>query len=168
MVEVFDNFLNERDFKRIEDTLLSSNFPWYYNDSILSYQNENSLKNLNDFQFVHTFYTNFNFQSSYSEILYPIIEIINPDSLLRIKANLTTVTEVIKKNEYHVDQKFPCKVAILYINTNNGFTYFEDGTSVSSVRNRFVVFDSNIKHFGTTSTDSKVRAVLNLNYIKYD
>ena len=36
--------------------------------------------------------------------------------------------------------------SILYINTNDGYTKFEDGTIVESVENRLVTFDSRMKH----------------------
>ena len=59
--------------------------------------------------------------------------------------------------------------AIFYINTNNGYTEFEDGTRVESVANRIVNFPANLKHRGTRCTDQKIRIVINFNYFKkYD
>ena len=54
--------------------------------------------------------------------------------------------------------------SILYVNTNNGYTKFEDGTIVESVANRLVSFPSNMKHTGTSCTDEKTRVVINFNY----
>ena len=54
--------------------------------------------------------------------------------------------------------------AILYVNSNNGYTLFEDGTKVESVENRIVLFDSNLRHTGTTCTEEKVRIVVNFNF----
>ena len=54
--------------------------------------------------------------------------------------------------------------AILYLNTNNGYTEFKSGDKVKSVSNRVVVFDSNLKHRTVTCTDQKTRIVINFNY----
>jgi len=56
--------------------------------------------------------------------------------------------------------------AILYMNTNNGYTKFEDGTKVESVANRMITFPANMKHSGTSCTDEKTRVVINFNYFK--
>ena len=58
------------------------------------------------------------------------------------------------------------KTAIYYVNTNNGYTKFEDGTVVNSVENRCVVFDSSLRHTGTTCTDQKTRVVINFCYVE--
>ena len=47
---------------------------------------------------------------------------------------------------------------------NDGYTRFEDGTKIESVANRVAVFESNLKHCGTTCTNTKSRVVINLNY----
>jgi hypothetical protein len=56
------------------------------------------------------------------------------------------------------------KTAIYYLNTNNGATRFEDGTEISSVENRFVVFDSDNSHTAVSCTDQKARFLINFNY----
>ena len=54
---------------------------------------------------------------------------------------------------------------ILYLNTNNGYTKFEDGTKVISEENKLIIFDAGQKHSGTTnSCDAPYRLVFNLNY----
>jgi Rps23 Pro-64 3,4-dihydroxylase Tpa1-like proline 4-hydroxylase len=63
------------------------------------------------------------------------------------------------------DTEFNNTTAIFYLNNNNGYTIFEDGSKVDSVENRLVVFNSNVMHSGVSQTDSKVRCVINLNYI---
>ena len=50
------------------------------------------------------------------------------------------------------------------MNTNNGWTEFENGDRVDSVENRLVIFDSQMKHAGNTSTDQKIRVLINFNY----
>ncbi len=89
---------------------------------------------------------------------------INPIAVLRIKANLTFKTPEPKRSSLHVDYEFPCVTAIYYINTNNGYTYFEDGTKIDSVGNRMLIFPSHQYHGGCTTTDQPFRMVCNFNY----
>ena len=53
------------------------------------------------------------------------------------------------------------------MNTNNGYTKFEDGTKVESVANRLVTFPASMMHTGTSCTDKKIRIVINFNYMEY-
>jgi hypothetical protein len=59
----------------------------------------------------------------------------------------------------------PYQTAILYFNTTDGKTLFENGTEVDCVKNRLILFDGYDKHAGTMATDSNFRMVLNLNYV---
>ena len=56
------------------------------------------------------------------------------------------------------------KTIVYYINTNNGYTEFENGVRVESVSNRACIFDSNLKHTGVTCTNEKRRVMINFNY----
>ena len=51
------------------------------------------------------------------------------------------------------------------MNTNDGYTKFEDGTKVESVANRMVTFPNSMKHTGTTTSNSEYRLVINFNYV---
>ena len=58
-----------------------------------------------------------------------------------------------------------CKTAIFYINSNNGYTEFEEtGEKVLSVANRVCIFDNGLQHAGVTTTDTINRVVVNVNY----
>ena len=101
------------------------------------------------------------------------MELIQPVSLWRIKANLLTRTPNIVKNAFHVDMSYASEeklkqwtTSIFYVNTNNGYTKFEDGTKVECVANRMVTFPANMKHGGTSCTDKRIRVVINFNYFK--
>jgi hypothetical protein len=97
--------------------------------------------------------------------LTPFIDNLKPKALVRIKCNLTTRTHEIIEHGYHTDQPFSnFKTGIYYLNDNNGYTKFEDGSKVESVANRYVEFDGNILHTGTTCTNSNYRIVINFNY----
>ena len=104
----------------------------------------------------------------YFEKITPLLVKINPISLWRIKANLLTRTPNIIENTFHIDgadlpeEKLKqLTTSIFYMNTNNGYTEFEDGTKVESVANRFVTFPTTTKHRGTSCTDKKTRVLMN-------
>ena len=86
----------------------------------------------------------------------------------KIKVNMNPRTHKIIEHGLHTDLPYRCKTGILYLNTNDGYTIFEDGTKIESVENRFVSFDSNIKHSGTSCTNQQVRLVVNINYFAPD
>jgi hypothetical protein len=165
--KVIDNLLPADEFKIIQERMLSTGFPWYYNTSV-NQAYGNILDNTGDFQFTHVFYKDFRPNSDeFINVMWPVLQRIQPASIIRIKANLLTKESTIVEHGLHTDipdLKIPCKTAIFYINTNNGYTIFEDGTKINSLENRLVIFDSNMLHSGSSCTDAKVRCVINLNY----
>jgi len=169
-VEVYDNFLPEELHLKIKNVVIGphSNFPWYYNDHKAGndFSFDHSIKY--NFQFTHTLYACDVSRSSFFNIFSPIIELLNPTSLIRAKINLTPCTDDVIAYHYHIDipPAENTKTAIYYVNTNNGTTLFKNGGYINSIENRLVIFDSKIYHTGTTCTDEKVRCVINLNYIK--
>jgi hypothetical protein len=158
--KIIDNFLDDASFKNIKSQMLGSYFPWFYNDMKTDY-----LESLYNFQFTHVFYDNYKPNSNMFDLLTPLIQKIKPSALIRIKANLTPVTDNVIVYDYHVDYNdINCKTAIFYLNTNNGSTIFKNGTKINSLENRFVCFDSELLHTGTSCTDEKIRCVININY----
>ena len=171
-MKIEDNFLVQEKFDELQALIMNRKYTgnkpplsWTYNEGI-DYEKEDK----NRFQFTHMFYFNGISTSPYMEKLAPILKIITPISLWRIKANLLTRTPEIVENAFHTDitqseeklKQFT--TSIFYINTNNGYTKFEDGTKVESVANRLVTFPANMKHKGTSCTDEKRRIVINFNY----
>ena len=175
-MKIEDNFLDQEKFDGLQVLMMGVDFAWFYNPNI-DYKTEKE----KEFQFTHIFYKHNAPHSAYFKNLTSILEKINPMSLCRIKANLLTKTSNIVENAYHHDISsfddenrktiFPEKLkqwttSILYVNTNNGYTKFEDGSIVESVANRMVTFPANMKHLGTSCTDEKTRVVINFNYFK--
>jgi len=165
-IEIINDFLKEDSFKKIQDTLLSEWFPWYFTNGVSTFDHANS--HLQDYQFTHTFFIDNNINSNWFILFDEVIEKIRPSKLVKIKANLLTVSKNNIIFDFHTDMPddIKGKTAILYANTNDGFTVFKDGTKISSVENRLVIFDSNILHAGTTCSDKKTRCVINFNYIE--
>jgi len=163
MIRVIDDFLFTADFNDIQNNLVYDPlFPWHFSieTEYSAEWNENS-----PFQFFHGLYRNCVPVSDHFKFLNPILAKLNPRAIIRAKINLTTRSENIIEGAFHIDQSFDHKVAIIYLNTNNGYTLFEDGTKIESVANRVVLFDGNLKHLGTNCTDKQRRVVLNINYL---
>ena len=156
-MKVIDNFLEQDSFNNFRDIITGQNFPWYFNNEKVL--DDNSLDN---FQFVNIFQ-----QGNTANFLLDVFkEKLKVSNFLRAKLNCTTRTSKIFKFKPHYDWDGDCNIAIFYINSNNGYTEFETGEKIKSVENRLLMFDNKLKHFGTTSTNSKTRIVLNLCYNK--
>jgi len=158
MFKIKDNYLSLEEHIVLKTNIESDYFPWYYNSYKI-----NPNKKLFDYQFVHTFYNEDKVNSDFFHYLNPIIKKLEPKSLIRVKANLNPITNKIIEFDEHCDQRFECKIAIYYLNDNNGYTMIGD-KKIESKANRIVLFDSNQKHYGTNSTDCNNRMVINFNY----
>ena len=162
-MKIIDNFLDEDSFQIISNYLLSENFTWYYNDSIAELK-----QGFDQFQFYHTFFDiSKPSQTNWSNFLQPLLTKLNPKYIFRIKANLRPRTSQGVLSPYHTDMDLNQQTAIFYINTNNGYTKFQDNTldDVPSVANRLLTFYGGLKHCGSSATDCNNRIVLNINYI---
>lgn len=178
-IEIIDEFLPDDSFKQFQSIFLDKNFPWYFRDSSV-FDDDNCP------QFGHIIYMDMEPTSHYWEYVKPIL--INGlnlkpcQSILRVKANATPAYSSIIQKRFHYDlvedgekdklkndENYPAKVsphnvAIIYINSNDGFTYFKDGAKVESIENRCVIFSGDLMHCGSTCTNSPLRIVLNVNY----
>ena len=164
-MKVIDNFLPSYSFKQIQNVLLGDKkLNWFYNDFKV-------IEGDGHYQFTHDF-----FNVRHGGVLSPhyllcdtIQSKLGVRHLDRIKANLTPKTFFHRRSGFHIDlnPNDPYQhttTAILYLNTNNGWTRFKKGGKVKSVENRVVIFDSNLEHAGVTQTDEKRRVVINFNY----
>ena len=133
-IKIYDNYLNKEYFDTLQETMMSDRFPWFIAPGV-------NTSDDNQRQMIHIFYRANLPNSNYFDMLQPMLENMMMGSLIRVKANLVPRTEKIIKHGMHRDQLFKCKIGILYVNSNDGFTEFEDGTIVESVANRFVVFE---------------------------
>ena len=158
MIKVIDNFLPEEEFKSIQSFMMGGEFEWFYHEGRTTF---------NDglFIMVHMFYhpeTEPN--SKYINMWNNLMTKVEAKKCTRIKANLTFKTPTIEPAPFHCDFS-DMKTATFYINTNNGYTEFENGVRVNSVANRVCIFDSNFKHRGTTHSEGgNQRVVVNFNY----
>lgn len=160
-MKIIDDVLPKPIFREMRDVMLGHDFPWYMSDGV-DFVNDGKR------QFFHMFYANQMPLSDHFQFIVPFQKYLGAASLLRVKANLLLKTPEVIKHNMHVDQDIRCKVAVYYLNTNNGYTGFEDGSKVESKENRLVIFDSTTFHHGTTCSDADVRAVINFNYFESD
>jgi hypothetical protein len=161
--QIIDNFLSKNYFKKLQEILFSDKINWFYKDYLVEKTNKKE-----QFFFSHCFYNNNKIQSPLFELLLSqCISLLNPKSLIEIRANLTFKQNKLTRSDYHVDRPFPCKTAILYLNTCNGYTllkYNKKLKKINSKENRMLIFDSQIEHAAVLQTDSKRRIVINFNY----
>lgn len=169
-IRIIDNFLSDEEFSSVEQGLKS--LPWAYSDRVSGPDDKQvSCDPKYDWQMVHYFYEHpFNI-SDHVNVIGPVINKINPILIYRAKLNLNPVTSEHIEHGYHLDfepEEFSNKFmsAVYYINTNNGYTKFDNGDTVKSEANRLVIFPTTVKHTGSTCTDEKNRMVLNLMYVE--
>tara|TARA_B100000900_G_scaffold112136_1_gene93791 strand:+ start:1322 stop:1816 length:495 start_codon:yes stop_codon:yes gene_type:complete len=161
---VIDEFIRKETFPQVQDIFLNDkNFYWSWSNVV----DDNTCDEIDNHQFFHMFYYEHSPVSKYWSYVVPILRKLDAKAIYSVKANCNVRTQNIVRHGFHVDvpANYNSKTAILYINTNNGYTEFENGERVESVANRLVLFDSELKHTGTTCTDQQRRVVLNLNYI---
>ena len=162
-MKIIDNFLDEDEFKILQQYLTNDSFTWNLLPSIA-----NNKQGLEEYQFVHTFFDiSKPSLQNYSNFLTPLFSKLQAKYILRVKANLRPRTTQGVLSDYHVDMSLNQQTAIYYLNTNNGYTKFQDSTfdDVPSVANRLLTFYGGLKHCGCSATDSNYRIVLNINYI---
>ena len=162
-MKIIKEVLDKKISLNIKNVLTSNEFPWFIHKGIV-YEKENN------YQFAHIFYYKHQINSTFFEnLINPILKILNPISIIKIKANLLPRDKKIIEHGMHVDFKNKnSKTAIYYVNTNNGYTKFENNKKITSEENKLIIFNSNIKHTGTTCTDSDYRIVINFNYFEDD
>jgi hypothetical protein len=170
-MQIIDNFLPDKEFKNIQDTLLNGDFPWFLTEFKIINDGGTRIDvdELYNFQFTHTLYGQLGPRSKYIETLAPILEKLNPSAINSIKANITPITPKLMTYGYHTDTNITNGyTGVYYINSNNGVTVFENGDVVESKENRMLIFNSMLKHSGTSCTDQKVRCVINFNFYKWE
>lgn len=161
MIKVIDNFVDPYIVGEFQLGMLSSSFPWSFCENVVSAVLDDN------YQFTHMFYNEGEPRSQYYQQLVngELLTKLQAASLIKIKANLQPRTYSASETPLHVDHQFPnALTAIYYVNTNDGYTYFESGEKVDSVAGRLVVFPSELKHGGATCTDQKYRCVINFNF----
>lgn len=165
---IVDDFMPEEFHNKIWNLVTGQRFPWFYGSKTNHDDSSPYIKqedNLDDYHFIHHFYDKDQPVSPFfGEFIVPILFELGALSSIRIKANWHPRTETIYENPLHKDYPFEHKGAVYYLNTNDGYTLFEDGTKVESIANRILLFDSFKYHRSTTCTNASGRFNINFNY----
>ncbi len=158
MIQIIDNFLPEEEFKSIQSLMMGGKFNWFYSKG-------RSRENDGSYYMGHMFFQpEVGLNSEHLDMWNTFMNKVEAKKCTRIKANLTFKTPTIEPAPFHYDFS-DMKTATFYINTNNGYTEFENGVRVNSVANRVCIFDSNLNHRGVTHTEGDhQRIVVNFNY----
>tara|TARA_B100001113_G_C20711428_1_gene449551 strand:- start:34 stop:570 length:537 start_codon:yes stop_codon:yes gene_type:complete len=157
---IIDDCLDKDYFKFLQEQMMCPDFPWLYQSEVA---NEGENKD-DDFYFIHRIYENNNPVSTFWEPCEKLLQDLDVKALLRVRVLLFVNQGKMIIHDDHVDYPFSHKTALLYVNSNNGSTGFEDGSRVDSVENRVVLFDGSKPHNSSTCTDQKVRLVFSVNY----
>jgi len=180
-VQIYDNCLPLDVFRKIQDIFLGDKLPWGYNKEIVSkdFKIKSPIDGYDDdttFQFSHGFYNISTYLwSNTTEIIVPILDILNVKAWIRVKANLRSKNFKHLAGGWHYDIINPFTnlphtdsiTAILYINTNNGYTLMETGDKIKNIENRLVLFPCNTLHTGIAQTDTKIKVTINFNFFSH-
>jgi hypothetical protein len=162
MIELKHNFLEDNDFFNLADVMFGPHFPWFFQPRKVSESVQLTYKTC---QYTHMFYDDNKINSNFYDLIIPLIEKLNVRSLIRVKANMTIGDPEPIESGMHVDFPYEdSKTAVFYLNSNNGYTLFENGKQIPSEQNSIALFESQLKHCGVTCTDEQVRVVININY----
>ena len=164
---VISNFLPDKDFKELtQQVVWNKDFPMYLNDWV-SHENRNN-PNLWDWFGCHIVFVEDGFYKDQSGKFPYFLNLFQPllkwKKLIRIKINFYCRTEKIQKHAFHVDYKYKHKVALLGLNTCDGFTGLKE-KKIQSVANQLILFKGDISHCSTTCTNSKGRWNIIINYL---
>ena len=158
-LKIVKNYLDNEIYYILNKEINSDYFPLYYTNNV-SYRHKKD-----SFMFNHIFYNNGVNSSFFEKIVLPLIKPLNVKNLIRAKLNFYTNQKHQIKHVYHTDSEEDHKVALYSLNTNNGYTEFENGPIVKSVANQLCVFDGKLKHRSVTQTDKDSRINININFI---
>jgi len=167
---VIDDFISEDDLVKIEQNVLQASIFKAY-ESTAFQESDDVYDVMMNRVFFSPFYdsrTKPICDQEYLPYFYPIIDRISDlKVLLRVSLNLTFATPEPNVSQFHIDNHIQNSFTnIFYLNSNNGGTKFEkSGDVVQSQRNRLVMFPSFLKHAAVNTTDTKLRWVLNINYV---
>ena len=160
--EIKDNFLKENDLTLVKEEILSNRFPWFFSPT----QTASTPKDSSFF--FHCFYRDNRINSNFFNLIEPFLKILNPHSLINVRANCS-LNRIKSNSNFHTDdlnsKNLTHKTAIFYLNTNNGYTEFEkDKEKIKSIENRLVIFPSQLSHRAVGQTDKDRRIVINFNF----
>jgi hypothetical protein len=166
-MKIIDNWMEPAPFQKIQSFFLGSNCSWFFQNTVDGVED---LDKIDRFQFTHIYVLDGQIRDPQFHSISNFFQRLQTNAYIKVKANLGTRTEKVRKNSFHTDL-FKHEItpfhytAVYYLNTNNGFTLFKTGEKVKSKENRLLIFPSGMEHTGTTCTNQKARVVINFNFV---
>ena len=164
-MQVIDNFLDEEYFQYLYDKITDQmNFGWQFQTQVATHDQAEELS-LHHYYFVHSLYYDYKIESEHYEDFHHLFRELKVQFLHRARCLLFVNQGVQHIHDRHIDTPCTSNTALIYMNTNDGFTEFEDGERVDSVKNRLLVFDGSVLHSSSTPTNTKDRMLLSVTYV---
>ena len=153
------NFLPIEQFKKLQNLIINSEFPWRIREEMTPGDN--------NVYFVYSFFNENIINSEfYREYMLPILIKLKCKAVIQIRANMS-LNKLFIKSGWHTDYSLNNKTAILYLNNCNGKTELKIGKKIKSItpeENKLIIFSSKTEHRVCTSNNSERRYVINFNY----
>jgi hypothetical protein len=187
---VIDNYLPLDKFKALQDTCLSTNFPWYWQShvSLPPWCYVDDPLAMETFGWNHQIYDKeTNFQGLYLEafetLLTQIKQTLNMNCMfIRIRLSMKVFKKNFTEENYnlpHIDYNFPHKTIIYYLNDSDGPTWifnekfdgiyepkkFTVKEKILPKENRILFLDGFQYHTASNPIDTDRRVIININYI---
>tara|TARA_B100001175_G_scaffold104313_1_gene88570 strand:+ start:780 stop:1268 length:489 start_codon:yes stop_codon:yes gene_type:complete len=161
-MQVIDDALDKEYFKHLDKQMLHQNrFKWLFQEKVATLEDDPDDE---QFYFISSFYHNLMVEDDFYYELRPLFDALGVKALIRCRAIMYMNQGKIIKHKPHIDFEYSHNAALLYMNTNNGYTGMMNDDKVESVENRILLHDGSIPHYSTTCTDTCKRIVLAVNY----
>ena len=170
-VEVVNNLLPQKEFKKLKDILNLNTFAWYFQRHTST---EKGIEDIDKYMFTHVLHSPINennspFLKDFDIIPIELCKRYNFNKTIRMKLNLYPNQ---KENIYHKSHhdyyikkednpEQGITICIFNFTTCNGGTIINDKT-YPSIENQAILFPNDFKHQGFTATDVQSRVLLNI------
>tara|TARA_R100000963_G_C4586549_1_gene65401 strand:+ start:89 stop:589 length:501 start_codon:yes stop_codon:yes gene_type:complete len=158
--KIHKDFLEKTFFNQFQKFIFSYGIAWFWE----AHQHNSKDRGF----FRHSFYLQHEPRSPhYVPFIVPILQKLKCKMVSNIRANCLVKDHKPYTSTFHCDRSYNCKTAILYMNTNNGYTLLgeKEKIKIDSEANQMVVFNSQTKHCAVSQTDQERRIVINFNYV---
>ena len=170
-VKILDNSLPTKAYESVRDLAFGDDLMWNFSNVVGMSPKTRAKKYLDapdpdDLEYYHIakIYEGHHPLSPSIKYVEPVLRFLQVKALIRIRFVMYPNHGKHIHHTPHRDYDYEHKAALLYLNTCNGSTEFEDGSVVESKANRICLHDGSKLHNSTTCTDAKVRALLAINY----
>lgn len=155
--KIIENFLDKKLFDEFQAILMSTKMYWFFEPTMIK-------KDGNKFYLSHKIYDMTPISTLYNPYIKTVFDKLNCKAPIVARANMYVHRNKKITSSPHIDTGWKNhKTAILYMNTNNGYTALGK-KKIMSKANRMLIFDSGTKHYAASQTDKDRRILININY----